>query len=51
MDAFRESLYAILGVDVKSERYSVNTATKEMRMKRARLKGGSLDRLREGEQS
>lgn len=42
MDELRESFVAIFGVEVKSERYSVNTATNVMRMKRGRLKGGSL---------
>ena len=47
MEELRENLCAILGVEVKSERYSVNTATKVTRMNRGRLKGGSLTRLRE----
>jgi hypothetical protein len=49
MEELRENLCAILGVEVKSERYSVNTATKVMRMKRGRLKGDSLTRLRESD--
>jgi len=46
MDELRKSFVAILGVEVKSERYSVNAATNVMRMKRVRLKGGSLTKLR-----
>jgi len=49
MEELRDNLCAILGGEVKSERYSVNTATKVMRMKRGRLKGDSLTRLREGD--
>jgi hypothetical protein len=47
MEELRENLCAILGVEVKSERYSVNTATKVMTTNRGRLREGSLTRLRE----
>ena len=45
MDELTESFAAIFGVEVKSDRYSVNTTTNAMRMKRGRLKGGSLTKL------